>query len=209
MLEHYVWPIWLGKHRWTCFHARWRTATLCPAHTCLVGSEVSGKLAGTRTSRMACKKSRSHALWLFPVGLGKGGVLGKTAHNGTIGGPDSERYHQRPTWLPEEDCGFHPRSFEEAGGCRRCLHWISSYASIFPLKKVHVEIIFVTFALKIKKLWPFLNAYLLPTHPVDNKGNRLAFNIISIVSVIWYASIRSLTCLSEWLHWIKYSETYP
>jgi hypothetical protein len=20
--------IWLGKHRWTCFHARWRTATL-------------------------------------------------------------------------------------------------------------------------------------------------------------------------------------
>jgi len=28
--------------------------------------------------------------------------------------------------------GFHPRSFEEAGGCRRCLHWILSYASIFP-----------------------------------------------------------------------------
>ena len=59
----------------------------------------------------------------FLVGLGEGGgVLGKTSHNGTIGGPDSERYHQRPTRLPAEDCGFHPRSFEEAGGCRRFLH---------------------------------------------------------------------------------------
>ena len=47
------------------------------------------------------------------------------------GGPDSERYHQRPTRLPAEDCGFHPQSFEEAGGCRRCLHWILSYGSIF------------------------------------------------------------------------------
>jgi len=61
---------------------------------------------------------------LFPVGLGKeGGVLGKTLHNGTIGGPDSERYHQRPTRLPAEGCGCLPRSFEEAGECRRrCLH---------------------------------------------------------------------------------------
>ena len=60
----------------------------------------------------------------FPVGLSKeGGVLGKTLHNGTIGGPDSERYHQRPTRLPAEGCGCLPRSFEEAGECRRrCLH---------------------------------------------------------------------------------------
>jgi len=58
----------------------------------------------------------------FPVGLGKGGgVPGKTSHNGTTGRPDSERYHQRPTRLPAEDCGFHPGSFEEAGGCRRYL----------------------------------------------------------------------------------------
>ena len=139
MLEDYVWPIVSGweKHLWTCFHARWRTATLCIGRTCLVGSEVSGTLVGTtRTSRMACKKSRSHALWLFPVGLGKGGgVPGKTPHNGTIAGPDSERYHQRPIRLPAEDCGFHSRSFEEAGGCRRCLHWILSYAPIFPFKK--------------------------------------------------------------------------
>ena len=87
--------IWLGKHRWTCFHARWCTATLCTKRTCLVRSEVSGTLAvTTRTSRMACKKCRSHALWLFPVGVGKGGgVPGKTSHNGIIGGPDSERYH--------------------------------------------------------------------------------------------------------------------
>ena len=63
--------IWLGKHRWTCFHAFWRTTTLCTGRTCLVGSEVSGTLVGTtRTTRMACKKSRSHALWHFPMGLG-------------------------------------------------------------------------------------------------------------------------------------------
>jgi len=56
------------------------------------------------------------------VGLGKGGgVPGKTSHNGKIVGPDSERYHQRPTRVPAEDCGFHPQSFEEAGGCRWCL----------------------------------------------------------------------------------------
>jgi hypothetical protein len=35
-----------------------------------------------------------------------------------------ERYRSRPTWLPAVECGFHPRSFEEDGGCRRCLHWI-------------------------------------------------------------------------------------
>ena len=152
MLEDYVsYRIWLGKHRWTCFHARRRTAALCTERTCLVGSEVSGTLAGTTwTSRMAWKKSRSHALWLFPVGLGKGGsVPGKTSHNWTIGGPDSGSYRQRPTWLPAEDCRFHPRSFEEAGGCRRCLHWILSYASIFQFRKVHVKIIFVIFALEI------------------------------------------------------------
>ena len=38
------------------------------------------------------------------MGLGKGGgVPGKTSHNGTIGGPDSDRYHQRPTRLAAED----------------------------------------------------------------------------------------------------------
>jgi len=59
----------------------------------------------------------------FSVRLGKGRVVpGKNLHNGTIGGPYSERYHQRPTRLSAEDFGFHPRSFEEAGGCRRCLH---------------------------------------------------------------------------------------
>jgi len=59
----------------------------------------------------------------FFVGLGKGGgVPGKNLHNGTIGGPYSERYHQRLTRIPAEDCGFNPRSFEVAGGCRRCLH---------------------------------------------------------------------------------------
>ena len=37
------------------------------------------------------------------MGLGKGGgVPGKTSQNGTIGGPDSESYHQRPTRLPAE-----------------------------------------------------------------------------------------------------------
>jgi len=48
------------------------------------------------------QKSCSHALCLPPVRLGKG-VPGKTSHNGTIGEPDSERYHQRPTRLPAED----------------------------------------------------------------------------------------------------------
>ena len=57
------------------------------------------------------------------MGLGKGeSVPDKTSHNGTTGGPDSERYPQRPTRLPAEDCAFHPRSFEEAGGFRRYLH---------------------------------------------------------------------------------------
>jgi hypothetical protein len=117
--------IWLEKHRWTCLHSQWRTATLCTERAFLFGSEVSVTLTGTRTSRMACKKSRSHALWLLPVGLGKGrGVPDKNSHNWITGGPDSEGYHQRPTRLPAEDCRFHPRSFEEAGGCRRCLHLI-------------------------------------------------------------------------------------
>jgi hypothetical protein len=79
----------------------------------------------------------------FSVGLGKGrGVPGKNLHSGTIGGPYSERYHQRPTRLSAEDCGFHPRSFEEAGRCRQCLYLILSYASIFPFKMVHIKIIF-------------------------------------------------------------------
>jgi hypothetical protein len=125
-------------------------------------------LAGTtRTSRMAWKKSRSHALWICPVGLSKGGgVPGKTVHNGTTGGQDSERYHKRPTRLPAEHCRFHPRSCAEAGGYRRCLHWILSYVYIFPFKKVHVKIICIVFALEIQKLWPIFNAYLLSTHPV-------------------------------------------
>ena len=143
MLEEYMWPIvsgWENVDELVFMHDG----------TCLVGSEVSGMLAGTmRTSPMACKKSRSHTLWLFPVGLGKGGgVSDKTSHNGTIG-PDSERYHQRPTRLPAEVCGFHPQSFEEAGGCHRCLHWILNYGAIFPFKKVHVKIIFIFFALEI------------------------------------------------------------
>ena len=147
---HVAYRIWLGKHRWTCFHARWHTTTLCTEHMCLVRSEVSETLAGTtKTSQMACKKSRSHALWLFLVGLGKGGVSGKILHNGTTGGPDSERYHHHHTWLPAEDCGLNPQLFEKAGGCCHCLHWILSYASIFPFKKVHVKIIFVIFALEI------------------------------------------------------------
>ena len=63
MLEAVAYRIWLGKRRCTCFHARWHTATLCTERTCLVGSEDSGTLAGTtRNSRMACKKSRYHAL---------------------------------------------------------------------------------------------------------------------------------------------------
>jgi hypothetical protein len=33
--------------------------------------------------------------------------------------------------------------------CHRCLHWILSYASIFPFKKVHVKIISIIFALEI------------------------------------------------------------
>jgi hypothetical protein len=129
-------------------------------------------LAGmTRTSRMAWKKSRSHALWIVPVGLSKGGgVPGKTAHNVTIGGPDLERYHKRLTWLPAEHCGFHPRLCAEAGGYRRRLHWILSYVYIFLFKKVHVKIISIMFALEIQMLWPFLNAYLLPTHPVECMG---------------------------------------
>ena len=62
---------------------------------------------------------------------------------------DSERYHQRLTRLPAEDCEFHPRSFEDAGGCCRCLHYILSCVSIFPFKKVHIKIIFVIFALEM------------------------------------------------------------
>jgi len=145
--------IWLGKHRWTCFHARWRTATLYTERTCLVGSEVSGTWVGTtRISRMACKKSRSHALWLFPVGLGKrGSVPGKTSHNGKTGGPDSERYHQRPTRIPAEDCAFHPQSFEEAGGCRRYLHWILSDASIFQFKKIHEKLFLLSLHRKYRR----------------------------------------------------------
>ena len=34
-----------------------------------------------------------------------------------------------------EDCGFQTQSFEEDGGCRRCLHWILSYGSIFRFIK--------------------------------------------------------------------------
>ena len=48
-----------------------------------------------------------------------------------------------------QNCGFHPRSFEEDGGCRRRLQRMLSYASIFPFKKVHVKIIFVIFALEV------------------------------------------------------------
>jgi hypothetical protein len=40
--------IWLGKDRWSCFHAQWRTATLCTERTFLVGSEVSGTWLGRR-----------------------------------------------------------------------------------------------------------------------------------------------------------------
>ena len=40
----------------------------------------------------------------FPVGLGKGGgVAGKTSHNGTTGGSESERYHTtscKRLWIP-------------------------------------------------------------------------------------------------------------
>jgi len=54
MLEDYVWPIvydWENVDELVFMHDG----------TCLVGSEVSGTLAGrTRTSRMACNKSRSH-----------------------------------------------------------------------------------------------------------------------------------------------------
>jgi hypothetical protein len=58
--------------------------------TCTPLSAGAYTLAGTkRTSRMAYKKSRFHALWLFPVRLGEWeGVLGKIPHNGTIGEPD-------------------------------------------------------------------------------------------------------------------------
>ena len=56
MLEDYLWPIVSG----------WKNIdelVFMYDGTCLVGAEVSGTLAGTtRTSRMACKKSRSHAL---------------------------------------------------------------------------------------------------------------------------------------------------
>ena len=56
MLEYYVWPIVFG----------WKNIDELVSMydgTCLVGAEVSGTLAGTtRTSPMACKKSRSHTL---------------------------------------------------------------------------------------------------------------------------------------------------
>jgi hypothetical protein len=69
MLEDYVWyRIWLGKYRRTCFQARWRIATLYTERTCLVGSEVSETKI---TSRIACKKFRSHALRLFFCGAGQ------------------------------------------------------------------------------------------------------------------------------------------
>ena len=103
------------------------------------------------------------------MGLGKGGdVQGKTSHNGTTGGPDSESYHQRLIRIPAEDCGFHPLSFEEAGRCCRCLHLILIYACIFPFKKVHIKIIFVIFALEIRIDVITISHCLLNSHPPCN-----------------------------------------
>ena len=90
----------------------------------------------------------------------------KTSRKGTIGVSYSERNHKRPKRLPAEGCGFHSLSFEEAGGCRLCLYWILNYTFILPFKNVHVYVTFAFVALEILTLWPFLNAYLLPSHPV-------------------------------------------
>ena len=75
------------------------------------------KGGGVLGKRSRCTGQKEEVYWAKG-----GGVLGKTSHNGIIGGPDSERYYQRPTRLPAEGCGFRHRSFEEAGGCRQCLH---------------------------------------------------------------------------------------
>jgi hypothetical protein len=55
------------------------------------------------------------------------------------------------------------RSFEEDGGCCRCLRWILSFASIFPFKKVHVKIILFIFALEITSYDHFSMPTYFPT----------------------------------------------
>jgi hypothetical protein len=136
---------------------------------CLVGSEVSGHWLGRREPHEWPEKSPDlMPCEFFLWGWAKEEVYqAKPRIMEQFGGPDSERYHKRPTRFPAEHCGFHPRSCAEAGGYRRCLHWILSYVYIFQFKKVHVKIISIMFALEIQKLWPFLNAYPLPTHPVE------------------------------------------
>ena len=153
MLEDYVWPIVSG---WENIDELVFMHDGAPPHFARsVRDWLDQKFPGRWLGRRGPHEWPARSLDLTPCnfflwGWAKEEVYrAKTSHNRTSGGPDSERYHQRPTQLPAEDCGFHPRSFEEAGGCRRCLHSILSYASIFPFKKVHVKIIFVIFALEI------------------------------------------------------------
>jgi len=60
-------------------------------------------------------------------------------------------------------CGFHPQSFEEAGGCCLCLHWILSYASIFPFKKVHIKWFFLPVLWKYRSYDHFSMPTYFPT----------------------------------------------
>jgi len=117
MMEDYAWPIVSG---WENIDELVFMHDGAPPHFAL---SVCAWLDQTFLERRLGRRGTHEWPARSPVGLGKGGgVPGKTSHNGTAGGPDSERYHQRSTRLPAEDCGFHPRSFEEAGRGPRCLH---------------------------------------------------------------------------------------
>ena len=152
MLEDYVWPIVFG---WEKIDELFFMYDGAPPHfTLSVRARLGQKFLGRWLGRQGPHEwpARSPDLTLCDFFLcvrANRRCTGQNLHNGKIGESDSEWCHQRPTRLPAEDCGFHPRSCEEDGGCRRCLHWILSYATIFPLRKVQAKIIFVIFALEI------------------------------------------------------------
>ena len=98
MLEDYMWPIVSGRknidelvfmHNGTPPHFALSVRTW-------LDSKFPGHWLG-RGPHEWLQEVQISCHVTFPVGLGKGGVPGKTSHKGTTGGLDSERYHQRPT----------------------------------------------------------------------------------------------------------------
>ena len=63
-----------------------------------------------------------------------------------------------------------PGRFEEAGGCRRCIHWILSYTSIFPFKKVHVKNYFCFLCVGNIEVMA-ISQCLLTSHPPCTRAN--------------------------------------